>query len=199
MEQENYPAAKTVIESIPVEHKLRTPEALEKDRMLSLIQMLKEFKDNGRSLLEMDSAEVQQATAFIQNAYDRPTSLVSNLLCYGYGICRPPLTGGEVDLMTKHLPYTPLPAQWEHLKPVISIKPNPASNWVEITYDLQIQTPDAMILIHDAMGRVVHSEKLKDRQGKLVWDSRSAAAGSYTIVLRNGKENAGSEQLIIQR
>jgi hypothetical protein len=133
------------------------------------------------------------------NAYDRPASLISNLLCMVYDNCRPPLTGGEEGGSLKSLPYTPLPASWVHLQPVLSLKPNPANSWVAIDHKIIRPLDNAILLIQDLHGRTVFSQRLGQQEGQVVWDTRSIAQGTYTVTVRNGKDQVKSEQLIIQR
>ena len=149
--------------------------------------------------MQLDSAQVQELCTIMDDVYDRPESLISNLLCVASGRCRPPLTGGEEDGNPKNLPYTPLPTVWEHLAPTLTLKPNPANTWVAIDYKLAGSLDDVQLSIQDIKGRNMYSQRLQDPEGQVVWDTRPVAQGTYTVVLRQGKDKVKSETLIIQR
>jgi hypothetical protein len=195
----NYAQATAVIESIPTERKLRAPESLERQRMLDLIAFLGDLHGNGRSEMQLDSGEVATLESLMGDAYDRPATLISNLLCFGYGHCRPPLTGGEEDEEPKALPYTPLPHGKAEVQATLLVHPNPASTWVAIDYDLLIKPTDAAIVIRDLAGREVRRITLREQRRQVVWDSRQAAPGSYTVVLLNSGRRLGTEKLIIRQ
>ncbi len=199
MQSGNYAQATAVIESIPAEHKLRTPEALERQRMLDLIAFLGDLRGNGRSEMQLDSSEVATLEGLMGDAYDRPATLISNLLCFGYGHCRPPLTGGEEDEEPKSLPYTPLPHGKAEVQATLLVHPNPANTWVAFDYDLLIEPTDAAIVIRDLAGREIRRIALREQRQQVVWDTRQAAPGSYTVVLLNSGRQLRTEKLIIRQ
>lgn len=199
LELDNYAQATTVIESIPIEHKLRTPESLERQRMLDLIAFLETLQGTGRSEMQLSTAELATLQAMMGQAYDRPASWISNLLCFGYQHCRPPLTGGEEDGVPKSLPYTPLPAKDIAVQAALSIYPNPANSWVAFDYDLLVEPTNAAIVILDLTGREVYRIVLNESQQQKVWDTRQAAPGSYTVVLLNNRQQLRTEKLIIRQ
>lgn len=199
MQSGNYAQATTVIGSIPTEHDLKAPEMLERQRMLDLIAFLDDLHGNGRSEMQLDSGEVVALQALMGDAYDRPATLIGNLLCFGYGICRSPLTGGEEDGEPKSLPYTPLPHGRMEVQATLLLHPNPASTWVALDYDLLVEPTDAALVIRDLTGREVYRKALRDRKQQVVWDTRQAAPGSYTVVLLNSGQQLRTEKLIIRQ
>ena len=199
MDQGHLDSAYAVVENLNVEFELRTPQAEERQRMLDMIAFWQEHFSGGRNAFNLDSAQVQALGSIMAQAYDRPASLISNLLCVAYGHCRPPLTGGEEDGTPKNLPYTPLPIIWEHLAPTLSLKPNPANTWVAIDYKLVGSLDDVVLSIQDVNGRSLFTQRLQDSEGQVVWDTRSIAQGTYTVIIRQGKDKQKSETLIIQR
>ena len=199
MQLGNYAQASDVIASLPTEHKLRSPDEQERQRMLDLISFVADIRGNGRSEMQLDSGEVAALQVLMGDAYDRPAALISNLLCFGYGHCRPPLTGGEDDGGPKALPYTPLPPKGALAQAELRIHPNPASTWVAIDYDLLVKPTDAAIIIRDMTGREVKRIMLRDQKHQVVWDTRQVAPGSYTVVLQNKQRQLRAEKLIIRQ
>jgi hypothetical protein len=199
MQLGNYAQAADVIASLPTEHKLRSPDELERQRMLDLIGFIANVRGSGRSEMQLDSSEVAYLKVLMGEAYDRPAALIGNLLCFGYGHCRAPLTGGDIDGDPKSLPYTPLTATGTGTQAELRIHPNPASTWVAIDYDLLVEPTDAAIIIRDMTGREVERIVLRDRLQQVVWDSREVAPGTYTVVLQNKKHQLRTEKLIIRQ
>lgn len=199
MQLGNYAQASDVIASLPTEHKLRSPDELERQRMLDLIGFIANLRGSGRSEMQLDSSEVAFLKVLMGEAYDRPAALVGNLLCFGYGHCRAPLTGGDIDGDPKSLPYTPLTATGTGAQAELRIHPNPASTWVVIDYDLLVEPTDAAIIIRDMTGREVKRIVLRDRLQQVVWDSREVAPGTYTVVLQNKRQQLRTEKLIIRQ
>lgn len=199
MEQGRLDSAALLIDGLNVDYEFQPYEAEERDRMLGLIDLWREFFSGTRNEVQLDSNEVQVLSDLMGQAYDRPANLISNLLCMMYGDCRPPMTGGDVQGELKRLPYTPLPVVWEHLAPTISLKPNPASTWVAIDYKLDFSMEDVTLLIQDAQGREVYRQKLSRSEDQIVWDSRGVAQGHYVVIISYGKGQLKSEQLIIGR
>ena len=167
--------------------------------MLDMISFWQAHLSGSNNVLQLDSAQVQALATIMDDVYDRPSSLISNLLCVMYGHCRPPLTGGDEGAELKMLPYTPLPRVWEHLAPSLALKPNPANTWVAIDYKLVGLEEEAYLLIQDPQGRIIHSQRLPHSEGQVVWDTRSVSQGTYTVLVQHGKERRKSETLIIQR
>jgi hypothetical protein len=195
----NYTQATSVIEAIPAEHDLRSPETLERQRMLDLISFLQVLQGSGRSESQLTSGEVAALQALMGDAYDRPAAWISNLLCFGYQVCRPPLTGGEKDGDRRSLPYTPMAGNAVLTEAALSIHPNPASTWVAVDYDLLVEPTEAAVAIRDLTGREVYRRTLTERKQQVVWDARQIAPGSYTVVLLNGGRQLRAEKLIIRQ
>ncbi|MBL7964926.1 MAG: T9SS type A sorting domain-containing protein [Flavobacteriales bacterium] len=165
--------------------------------MLGMIAFLAQVYGDARTEMELDSTEVQTLAALVDSAYDRPAAAISNLLCFGYGICRPPLTGGDAA-EPKALIHKPKPTIASGEQPLLKIHPNPASTWVALDADLRRSPADAFLVIRDITGREVFRTLLVQQQQQLVWDTRTVAPGTYTIVLVNGGQQARTEKLVVR-
>src|SRR5690606_438211 len=170
----------------------------EVQRMQDWIGFLQGVHGSGRTTLQLDSAEVQQLVALAGAAYDRPATFITNLLCFGYGICRPPSTGGD-DGTPKSLPRTELPAAGKLVQALLAIHPNPADAWVAFDYDLLVPPDDAQLVIRDITGREVYRKVLLEARQQVVWDTRMMAPGTYTATLINGKQLLRSEKIVIRQ
>ncbi len=145
---------------------------------------------------EMDSGEVAQLEALVNGKHDRPAVWAQNILCFHYGKCRAPLTGGE-GMAPKALPYTPL-VDLISVRPDLRLHPNPANAWVAITYDLLAKPKEAEILVRDGLGRMVARFKLHAREGQQPLDTRELAPGAYTVELHDNRARMRTEKLIVR-
>ncbi len=192
----NYSAAHNVVSSIPQEHDLRSPEQLERLRMLDYITLLQNAASAGRAVNELTTAEVNQLKAMSDGQYDRAANWIGNLLCLYYGHCRPPRTGGEVG-GDKRLRGAPKPT-YSQAENIITLAPNPAQTWATLTFLLQDEPANGRILVKDIAGRVLLTERFAGRQGQVVLDSRQLAKGTYTVECITDAGPLKTDRLIVQ-
>ncbi len=197
MEQGHFPAAIALVQAIPQEHpRLRPGQLTERDRMLAMIAFHETLEGTGRTLAELEVAEVDQLEAMIGGAYDRPATWMQNVLCFLYDRCRTPMTGGDGEA-PKALMH-----QWSDssMSPgsFLKVQPNPAINWAAMNYDLQAEAISALIIVRDALGRPVEQFTLGGRQSQVVLDTRPLAKGLYMVELQNGGRILQVEKLMVE-
>lgn len=136
--------------------------------------------------------------ALIFDAQDRPAIWISNLLCFHYDHCQPVHTGaGESD--PKRLPYTPQTSMAAATSATLTLQPNPATNWVGISFTTEAQPGAGAIEVHDMMGRTVYRARVSGSNGQAIWDCRNAPAGTYSALLLSGKGvRLAVERFVIQ-
>lgn len=79
----------------------------------------------------------------------------------------------------------------------IEASPNPASHYVEFTYQLSEIDKQGLIIITDINGKTIQTFTTKQEKGKQAWDTRSIPRGSYVFTLKTQYfEKSG--KLIIQ-
>ncbi len=194
--QGNYSAAYNVVSSIPQEHDLRSPEQLERFRMLDYITLLQNADNAGRAAHELTTAEVNQLKALSDGQYDRAANWISNLLCMYYSHCRPPRTGGEVGGDKRlRVPPKPTHSQAENM---ITLAPNPAQTWTTLTFFLLDEPTNGRILVKDIAGRVLLTVRFAGRQGQVVLDTRQLAKGTYTVECITDAGALKTDRLIVQ-
>ncbi len=193
----HFTAATAVVQAIPQEHtRLRPKDISEKDRMLAYIAFVQGVHATSRDMSELDSTEVLLLETLINGKHDRPAVWAQNILCFHYGLCRPPYTGGG-NLAPKALPYTPKEVV-ETPRPTLMLYPNPASVYVTVYYDLKADADHSRLLIRDIGGREVAQRRLGHAEGQVVLDTRRMPAGIYTIELLHAGQRLLTEKLIVQ-
>ncbi len=197
MEEGQFVAANTVVQAIPQEH-VRLPSAYldEKNRMLAFISFVQGVLTNDRDLSELNSAEVAQLVTLVDGKHDRPSVWAQNILCFHYGICRAPYTGGSGEA-PKRLPHAPSSVE-EVVLPVLGIQPNPATTYVVVNYDLKAVADNSRLIVRDLGGREVMQLQLGSSEGQVVMTSRKMSAGVYTVELLNAGNRLLTEKLVVQ-
>ncbi|MFA6200357.1 MAG: T9SS type A sorting domain-containing protein [Bacteroidales bacterium] len=81
----------------------------------------------------------------------------------------------------------------------VSALPNPAKDYIAISYNLKPQTTEYMIKIYDDKGIVVYSGSLKGNKGIQNIDTRTFNSGTYVYNVENENERFKSGKFIIVR
>ena len=73
----------------------------------------------------------------------------------------------------------------EHDSPLmIEATPNPATHYVEFTYELSEIDKEGIIIITDMNGKQIQSFNISYQKGKQAWDTRKIPSGSYIYTLQ---------------
>ncbi len=179
MEQGAYSAASQVISSLPVEHKLKSPELLEQQRMLAWIAFVQQLRLSGRTEAELTPAEIAQLEQLIGDAQDRPAVWIGQLLCFHYDLCRTIHTGAGED--PKRLPYTAESSRDISSTVQFSAVPNPASAWISLSF--KVDEEARVIVVSDLAGRTIDRVMVGGNEGQVIWDCRRVPAGTYLVSL----------------
>ena len=79
----------------------------------------------------------------------------------------------------------------------IEASPNPATHYVEFSYELSEIDTEGVIMITDINGKTIQTFNIKHEKGKQAWDTRNIPSGSYIYTLKTQYfEDSG--KLIIQ-
>lgn len=170
---------------------------LERQRMLDLISFVQGVRSNQRNLAQLTPAEVSTLIGIVDDQYDRPATWAQNMLCFHYGHCRTPQTGGE-DKSHRPVPYIPRAAGSIKAEPTLTAFPNPGNNYMAFEVGLLTEPRNAMLVIRDIAGREVHRLQLRQQQGQLIRDARNAPPGSYTATLFNNGAQLKSEKFVLR-
>ncbi|WKZ67648.1 MAG: hypothetical protein QY325_06900 [Flavobacteriales bacterium] len=147
--------------------------------MLNLIDLLDAVHADGRDEGELSPVEQAQLQALVNNQYDRPATWAQNILCFHYGICRAPLTGGSEEEGPK---ARKLPVQEAAAAASFTLAPNPARNWTSAKLAGRID--EGEFVLRDALGRIALRQRVVANGMDQVLDLRGLAAGQYTVELQ---------------
>jgi len=176
----------------------------ERDRTLALIALVGDVWGDGRSMMQLDSAEVAQLQVLAEE-HGQAAGRAQNILCFGYGICYPVHSGGEDEEEARPGPERKSlrSARDDQEKAPIAghsalrLFPNPTNGTVTFRYDAEIPMDNAYIVVRDAVGREVARLPLGGAN-QLTWDARSARPGSYLVELVVGTGRVAVQRLVVQ-
>lgn len=80
----------------------------------------------------------------------------------------------------------------------ISLSPNPAKSWVEVTYTLPFKLDYAKLAIYTALGNCIAEYDLNGNTGQKIIDLRSIKPGVYAYVVHSGKQICSGKMVIIK-
>jgi len=195
MQVGEWQAARTVVENIPQEHVMKGDEMGERGRMLALIDLMETVAMDNRAEDELTTAEQDALEAQMSPYADRPAVWAQNLLCFHYGRCTPPVTGGENEPKSASRLSSPVMVA---LEPAFSIVPNPATTWTELLIRQGVSSSVGAIAVHDITGKVVLRSALKQDQTRHLLDTRGLAPGAYQVVLLESDRAIATERLVVQ-
>ncbi len=197
LQQQNFEAAKAVIEDLPEEHVLKVKQESERWRMLALIEYLQEVKTNGRSVAQLTIGEQEALEAIIADQRDRPATWAQNILCFHYGKCRAPLTGDAKAAPKSR--QTNKRAEGSAAEASLRIYPNPASKYATVAVHLGAELEQAVVVVQDAVGREMSRSAVQYEDQQVLLDTRDWPSGAYAIRLENAGKALKVERLVIER
>ncbi|MEZ4756332.1 MAG: T9SS type A sorting domain-containing protein [Flavobacteriales bacterium] len=188
-----YTDARAVVEQITEEHDLKSKEQSERLRMIELVDLLRMAAADGRNDGQLTSTEQAQLGILANGEYDRPGRWAQNILCFHYGTCLPPLTGGSEDEGNKaRRPSLVNEAAVE----TFTLTPNPARNWTSARTSLDLQ--GAHMLVRDASGRMVLQHQWQDTATEALLDLRGLAPGMYSVELSHSGRTLHVQKLSVE-
>jgi hypothetical protein len=197
LQQQNFEAAKTVIEDLPEEHVLKVKQESERWRMLALIEYLREVKTNGRCVAHLTIGEQKALESIIADQRDRPATWAQNILCFHYGKCRAPLTG-DAKAAPKSRQVVKRP-EMALTQVTMQVYPNPANKFANVVVGLGSDPEQAELVVQDMAGREMHRHAVQQKDQQVLLDTRDWSNGAYTIRLVDGSSVLKVERLVIER
>ena len=85
------------------------------------------------------------------------------------------------------------------MKADIILSPNPAKDYITVSYDLESRKTEYTIRIYDNKGINVYSGSLNGNKGIQNIDTRGFSSGAYVYNVENGNERCKSGKFIIVR
>ena len=147
-----------------------------------MISLEMNLEQDSRTIAQLNSTEIAQLEAIAENETGAARSSSRIILenFYGYdSYCDCFDTGenksADASFIVKDKAESPLS---------IEASPNPATHYVEFTYQLSEIDNEGVIIITDINGKQIHSFAVKYNKGKQAWDTRKIPSGTYIYTLK---------------
>ncbi len=198
MAHEDYTNAAQVLADIPDDFELNEEQDKEYDYFYDLKSILITADQQNRNALMLDSAEVADLVYIADSSRSIAGAQARSLLnfAYGYNYFDLPETikpGDKAGLVKDYgsINYSNKKEQY------VTARPNPANNWVAFDYTLPYPAEKATLIITDVAGRKVKSIEVRQKQGQLIWDTRSIPAGIYIYSLKISGKTIDQRKLVV--
>lgn len=182
--EDNYAAAQAMLNLIPATRALEGDALAEYNDYNSMMQMQMAWKQQNRTIYELDSLEVGILADFAENASGKAALIAKGLLEFAYDHhycnCLPVDDAGALKSAVA------MPTNDLDNGLVIKASPNPASTWVAFDFTLPVHANEAVLQISDAHGRSITAFVIKVKQGQQLWDIRDVKKGVYLYTLKAG-------------
>jgi len=192
--EDNYTAAQTMLDLIPATRNLEGDALTGYNDYKSMMEMQMAWQQQGRSIFELDSLEVDILVDFAENTSGKAAMMARGILEYAYGHhfcnCLP------VDDPAAWKSTFMMPGSDVDNGLSIQAAPNPASTWVAFNYTLPVHVKEAVLQITDVHGRSITSFVITTKQGQQVWDIRDMKKGVYLYTLKAGTMSKNGKLII---
>lgn len=169
----------------------------EHNRYMSLKQLQANLMNEYRNIFQLSETEKELLENLVEESKGVAATQARSILAFVYGAsycdCPSPITDN-----LKRKPVASPALLHKVYEPEISARPNPAKTWVNFSYKLTGDNPQAVLEITNAQGKMIHSIQLYETEGRYVWDTRNIVPGMYYYTLKSEK-SAKSGKLIISR
>lgn len=144
--------------------------------------------------MELEGAEIASLETIAARQPSIGATHSRNILCFGYGICTPPITGETPQPKSR---WTRPQAADVALPSVLTLHPNPASTWVAFSHAVAGKVDRTFLRVRDAQGKDIYSAAIASSPGQSIWDTRGMAAGTYTVELYNAGALVESQRVVV--
>jgi len=194
--EKRFDEAITLLEGLDAGYILEKQGLQDRNDLLNLIAVIRPaLESSDRTLLDLEPIELDALMDIASRQPSLGASYARNTLCYGYGICEPPVSGG---VMQPKMKWVGLPGTEEAPLPTLMVHPNPASTWVAFSHALPGKVVQAQFRVMDASGKAVYTSEVKASPGQQIWDTRGSAAGTYVVELYNAGKLVDAQRVVIK-
>lgn len=179
----DFTLALALAETLPQTYQLTGNDLTVHNQFVSVLQLHQNLATSGRNIDQLTEPEQDQLRVIAEtdNAVSAPMAKAILESFYGdnFSRCKP------IDGTASYKSQPASPNQLAVAYGIsITIKPNPANEWVTFDYILPEGVESAGLEIVDAYGRRVETIVLKGNRGQQLVDTRSWIAGQYVYTLK---------------
>lgn len=181
MELGRYQEAENLMTDLPDHYRLATHEQAERADMLALIAVYRSAATASTDLFHLSTAQRADLATLAEGGVTRAGVWAQNLLCFAYGDCTAPITGGSMPV--RSAVARPDENGAASADEALRIYPSPAATWVTFETHLPATTAQPRLVVRDVAGREVARLNLGTGDVQQVWDVRDKSPGTYAAEL----------------
>lgn len=172
-----------------------------------LIDILKPALQNGRTELQLDSAELAGLLVIAGRGHADVSFLAQNIYDENLGIKHIPCPlvpahdtdsgdgGGGIGL--RMVPKSA--ASGLNSQNLVNVYPNPARDYVTFSFNIPIAKNKLMLTVTTLSGQVVYTAQLADKIGRHDWNCNQAAPGTYFYKINDGQKTISTGKISVVR
>jgi hypothetical protein len=185
LEQGEGSLGQSVLNDIHQQFELTDIETVEHQQLLLFYDILLSLHSAGKNVVEVDSLQLSELLAIEAagqgqaSVYARNILLALNAIDYEEPIILPDMLKSSEAVVE----YQELLNKAVEAPGYIKIQPNPAKDYIILKYDLEMES-DAVIEMNNLSGKLMHTERLRNKTDEIVIDTRSWNTGVYIATLK---------------
>jgi hypothetical protein len=197
MQTDDITAATSLINSIPSLYHLVDREIKEYNSFFKLHTILVALKNTNRSINELTTSEIESLRDIVSNGEGIGKVRSCNLLST--------VTSDACILETKlpnmlssaYKKESEVTIPKEIINPTIRVFPNPAKDYVQLSYTLPLGVDEGELTITTQEGSAIYNHKIEGNVGQIAIDTRMWAQGSYLYSLSSGGKVTSNNKIVI--
>lgn len=195
IEMGEYTEATALMEGLEDDYRMDERAEEERDDMLGLIGVYAAADLEQQDLMHLDNAKLDALQIIAEGSPTHAGVGAQNLLCFGYEICYPTITGSSHAL--RSLLSTDGGTGNGSPAP-LNVLPNPASTWVAFEHRCDVASDPAELIVRDIAGREVQRLKVPTSPGQVVWDTRRQSPGTYAVELHQHGRILSTQRFVLR-
>ncbi|MCK4638127.1 MAG: T9SS type A sorting domain-containing protein, partial [Bacteroidales bacterium] len=182
IQEGNYTDALSLANMLPALYDMEGEDLTEHNYYMDILNLHFNLQQQGRNILELDSTEVANLVSIAENSIGTAGVQARSILEYGYGYnyfnC--PNINDTAGYKSNNFNIDNFTSVYGI---EITVKPNPAREWVTFNYTLPDSESEGVIKISNISGKLVTTITITGKQGQKVWDTRKIKSGVYFYTL----------------
>lgn len=178
MEEENYSQALSLANALPQTYDYDENELIEHGYYIDMLNLMNTLNQQGITVFELDSTEVSNLVYIAENTKGTASAQAKGILEYAYGYHFCDCINSDSTGYKSSGSFNP-GNYGQAFGISLTVKPNPATDWVAFDYSLNDDNASASIKITDITGKPVTVIPVTGRQGQKIWDTRKVSPGVY--------------------
>lgn len=195
LENNDFNTAQAAMVAMADDYPMRFGRDTELERASDLIDLFATVHTAGRSLAELTPAELSELKHdFAECGYDKAATWAQNILCFHYQDCLPISTGD----VSQPRSYRPSLTGHNDAPKAGQLYPNPADEHCTLWSGSDEAGRERSLRVVDAASRTVMRLTIPTGQRIMIFDTRSLASGTYTVVV-DGENGTPADLVLIVR